>query len=111
MLNGAHSMLAYSGFLAGHAFVRDVMQDAALTALIRRHLGTAAAILPPVPGVDLAAYAEELLARFANPHLAHQTYQIAMDGTEKMPQRIFAPAAEALRRGQPLDAFAFAAAA
>ncbi|ORE93553.1 D-mannonate oxidoreductase [Stappia sp. 22II-S9-Z10] len=111
MLNGAHSMLAYSGFLAGHPFVRDVMQDAALTALIRRHLGAGAAVLAPVPGVDLAAYAEELLARFANPHLAHQTYQIAMDGTEKMPQRIFAPAAEALRRGQPLDAFAFAAAA
>ena len=34
MLNGAHSMLAYSGFIAGHAYVRDVMADAALAALV-----------------------------------------------------------------------------
>ncbi|WP_108658264.1 mannitol dehydrogenase family protein [Acuticoccus kandeliae] len=111
MLNGAHSMLAYAGFLAGHAFVRDVMQDRALTALIRRHLAAAAATLAPVPGVDLSRYADDLLARFANPHLAHQTYQIAMDGSQKMPQRIFAPALEAMRRGHPLAPFAFAAAA
>ncbi|WP_226576427.1 mannitol dehydrogenase family protein [Acuticoccus sediminis] len=111
MLNGAHSMLAYSGFLAGHAHVRDVMRDEALVALIRRHLSAAAATLAPVPGVDLAGYAEDLIERFANPHLAHQTYQIAMDGSQKMPQRIFAPAVEAMRRGQSLEPFAFAAAA
>ncbi|UOM33006.1 mannitol dehydrogenase family protein [Acuticoccus sp. I52.16.1] len=111
MLNGAHSMLAYAGFVAGHAHVRDVMQDAPLVALIRRHLTAAAATLEPVPGVDLERYADDLLARFANPHLAHQTYQIAMDGSQKMPQRIFAPALEAMRRNQSLAPFAFAAAA
>lgn len=111
MLNGAHSMLAYSGFLAGHPYVRDVMTDAALVRLIRRHFTAAAATLAPVPGVDLSQYAQDLLVRFANPHLAHQTYQIAMDGSQKMPQRIFAPALEAQRRGQPLAPFAFAAAA
>ncbi|SFR01455.1 mannitol dehydrogenase family protein [Poseidonocella sedimentorum] len=111
MLNGAHSMLAYTGFLAGHKYVRDVMADAALAPLVRRHLAAAAATLDPLPGVDFAAYAEDLAQRFANPHLAHETYQIAMDGSEKMPQRVFAPALDALRRGQSLDAFAFATAA
>lgn len=111
MLNGAHSMLAYSGFLAGHEHVRDVMGDAGLAALITRQMEAAAATLDPVPGVDLAAYAAELRTRFANPAIAHRTYQIAMDGTQKLPQRILEPAAEALRAGRPLDAFAFAVAA
>ncbi|MEN9062185.1 mannitol dehydrogenase family protein [Ponticoccus litoralis] len=111
MLNGAHSMLAYAGFLAGHRYVRDVMADPALARLVERHLRAAAGTLDPLPGVDLDGYAQALSRRFANPHLGHETYQIAMDGTQKLPQRILAPAAEALRRGQPLDAFAFASAA
>lgn len=111
MLNGAHSMLAYSGFIAGHAYVRDVMADAALAALVTRQMAAAAATLDPVPGVDLDAYAADLRARFANPAIAHQTYQIAMDGTQKLPQRLIEPAIATLRSGRPLDAYAFAVAA
>ncbi|MDP3897915.1 MAG: mannitol dehydrogenase family protein, partial [Mesorhizobium sp.] len=111
MLNGAHSMLAYAGYIAGHAHVRDVMGDAALAKLVARHMQAAAATLDPVPGVDLDAYATDLRSRFANPAIAHQTYQIAMDGTQKLPQRLIEPAMEALRRGQSLDAYAFAVAA
>lgn len=111
MLNGAHSLIAYAGFLSGHAHVRDAMCDPALVALVRRHLAAAAATLAPLDGVDFASYADDLVQRFANPHLAHETYQIAMDGTEKLPQRIIAPALEALHRGQPLAPFAFATAA
>jgi fructuronate reductase len=111
MLNGAHSMLAYSGFLAGHAYVRDVMADPALVRLVERHLAAAARTLKPLKGVAFVDYARELAERFANPHLAHQTYQIAMDGTEKLPQRILGAARDAARAGQPLDAFAFATAA
>lgn len=111
MLNGCHSMLAYAGFLAGHANVRDVMADPDLAQLVRRHLRAAAATLDPLQGMDLTGYAAALAARFANPHLAHETWQIAMDGSEKMPQRIFAPALDALIGGQPLRPFAFAAAA
>ena len=111
MLNGAHSMLAYSGFLAGHKYVRDVMGDADLSLLIARHMDAAARTLDPVPGVDTEQYAAELRTRFANPAIAHQTYQIAMDGTQKLPQRILEPATIALERGWPLDAYAFAIAA
>lgn len=111
MLNGTHSMLAYTGFLAGHRYVRDVMGDPALAILVKRHLTAAAATLNPLPGIDLDTYAKDLFARFANPHLGHETRQIAMDGSEKMPQRIFAPALDALRLGQSPQPFAFATAA
>ena len=111
MLNGAHSMLAYSGFIAGHRYVRDVMNDGALSQLVARQMDAAARTLDPVPGVDLAAYRKDLLARFANPAIAHETYQIAMDGTQKLPQRLVEPAIATLRAGGSLDAYAFAVAA
>lgn len=111
MLNGSHSMLAYAGFLAGCPYVRDVMRDTALAALVERHLAAAAKTLAPLAGIDFAAYACELVARFSNPAIAHETYQIAMDGTQKLPQRLLQPAAEALAAGQDIRPFAFAVAA
>ena len=111
MLNGTHSMLAYAGFLAGHAYVRDTTADPALARLIQRHFQAAAATLPPLSGLDTTAYAAALTERFANPAIAHQTYQIAMDGTEKLPQRLFSAATDALHLKQPLRPFAFATAA
>ena len=111
MLNGTHSMLAYAGFHAGLPLVRDVMADPDLAVLVARHMRAAAATLPPVAQIDLDGYAAQLRARFANPALAHETFQIAMDGTEKLPQRIFAPALETRDRGGDLRPFAFATAA
>ncbi|RYH09229.1 mannitol dehydrogenase family protein [Tropicimonas sp. IMCC6043] len=111
MLNGAHSMLAYSGFLAGQRYVRDAMADPDLRTLIERHLSAAAATLDPLPGIDFGEYAQDLSARFANPSIAHETYQIAMDGTQKLPQRVLGPALAALQAGQPVRPFAFATAA
>jgi len=111
MLNGSHSMLAYAGFLSGHRYVRDVMAVPALAALVERHLRAAAATLEPLEGIDLGDYAAELAVRFRNPAIAHETYQIAMDGTEKLPQRILQPALHALALGRDVRPFAFAVAA
>ena len=111
MLNGSHSMLAYAGFLAGMAYVRDAMADAVLARLVRRHLAAAASTLRPVAGIDLDDYTEALCRRFANPAIAHETYQIAMDGTEKLPQRLLLPALETLEAGGDIRPFAFAVAA
>ncbi|MBS9477572.1 mannitol dehydrogenase family protein [Ancylobacter radicis] len=107
MLNGAHSMLAYSGQLSGKAYVRDVMADPAHAALVRRHLKAAAATVRGL-ALDLDVYAAALAERFVNPSIAHATAQIAMDGTQKLPQRIAAPACEALEAGTPVRPFAFA---
>ncbi|MBB3315590.1 fructuronate reductase [Rhizobium sp. BK181] len=111
MLNGAHSLLAYLGYIGGYEFIRDVMDDAGLAALARRHMNAAADTLDPVPGIDLEAYADELIARFANKAIAHRTYQIAMDGTQKLPQRLLEPATEALADGSKAETYAIAVAA
>jgi fructuronate reductase len=88
MLNGAHSALAYLGLQRGHAYVHQAIADPALRPMIEglmRH--EALTSLTPAPGQDLHAYADALLDRFANPALNHRLIQIAMDGSQKIPQR------------------------
>jgi fructuronate reductase len=46
-------------------------------------------------GFDVSDYCATLLQRFANPTLRHRTTQVAMDGSQKLPQRLL-PAAQAL---------------
>ena len=111
MLNGAHSLLAYLGYIGGYEFIRDVMDDTGLAALAYRHMHAAARTLGAVPGIDLDNYASELIARFANKAIAHRTYQIAMDGTQKLPQRLLEPASEALAHGDKAETYAIAVAA
>ena len=111
MLNGAHSMLAYCGFPAGFNFVRETMNNMPLKTLTLRHLRATKGTFPQPPGVDLEQYTEQLIARFSNPAIHHPTYQIAMDGTEKLPQRFFAPALSVLEQGRDVRPFAFATAA
>lgn len=111
MLNGAHSMLAYAGFVVGCRYVRDVMARPDMAALADRHIGAAGRTLPDLAGMDLDSYRRDLIDRFSNPAIAHETYQITMDGTEKLPQRILAPVTDTLSRGGDLRPFAFAVAA
>jgi fructuronate reductase len=61
--------------------------------------GEALPSVPSAPGLDLAAYADALLARFADPALRHRLDQIAMDGTQKIPQRWLDTALERQRQG------------
>lgn len=111
LLNGAHSMLAYRGLLAGHATVAEAMADPILARAARALMVEAASTLAPVPGLDLAAYAEALCARFENPGMRHRLAQIAMDGSQKLPQRLLGTIADSLRAGRPCpEAFAAVAA-
>jgi fructuronate reductase len=110
LLNGSHSLIAYLGQLHGLEYVRDIMAVAEYQQIVRGHMHAALPTLDPVPGIDLEAYVEQLIARFGNPAIAHRTAQIAMDGTQKLPQRLFAPASEAIAAGKDADAFAYATA-
>lgn len=111
MLNGSHSMLAYVGFHCGYKYVRDVMQNEALVQLIKRQMRSAQTTLDAIEDVDFSLYAEVLIDRFRNPSIAHETFQIAMDGSEKMPQRIFDPAFSGKLSAELKRAYVFATAA
>lgn len=100
MLNGAHSTLAYLGQLVGAETVAEAVADPDLLALLRGLWTEEVAPTLDVPA-DLAAYARALLTRFANPALRHRTAQIAMDGSQKIPQRLLGTIADRRRAGRP----------
>lgn len=88
MLNGAHSALAYLGIQRGREFVHQAIGDPTIASIIDRLMREEAATsLIPAPGQDLSAYADALIERFKNPALNHRLAQIAMDGSQKIPQR------------------------
>lgn len=70
-----------------------------------------AVILTPPPGVSLAAYADALAVRYANPAIRHRTWQIAMDGSQKLPQRILGTLAESIAAGREAPGLIVAVAA
>ncbi|AYL62201.1 MULTISPECIES: mannitol dehydrogenase family protein [Citrobacter] len=88
MLNGSHSFLAYLGYLAGFQHISDCMQDRAFREAAHRLMLSEQAPTLRITNVDLDQYADSLLERFANPALKHKTWQIAMDGSQKLPQRM-----------------------
>ena len=111
-LNGTHSTLAYLGYLAGYETIAESMADPAFAAMIDRLWATE--IVPTVPqpeGEDLATYCAALKARYQNPAIRHRTWQIAMDGSQKLPQRLLGTVADNLALGRPVPCLALAVAA
>ena len=106
LLNGAHSSIAYLGGLAGHAFVHEVVAVPVFRAFVERLWDEAEATLNPPPGLDIPAYRADLMARFSNPSLQHRTRQIAMDGSQKLPQRLLASIAARLDADRSIEALA-----
>ncbi|PRY24445.1 fructuronate reductase [Aliiruegeria haliotis] len=102
MLNAAHSSMAYLGYLAGHETISAVACDPVFSRFVeglwKREIIPA---LAAPEGVDLEEYAAQLLERFRNPAIRHRTWQIAMDGSQKLPQRILATLEENHANGRP----------
>lgn len=105
MLNGAHSTLAYVGLQRGHTYVHEAIADLPIRDLVTRlMLSEAAPTLPHTPGLDPTRYAAQLMERFSNSALAHRLEQIAMDGSQKIPQRWFPTLSVHQREGRQCPA-------
>ncbi len=112
LLNGSHSLLAYLGYLAGYETVADTMADPDFRALAHAFMDREAGPTLKLPAdADLEGYKAALLERFANPGLQHRTWQIAMDGSQKLPQRLLGSLRQRLAGGAPIDVLALAVAA
>jgi fructuronate reductase len=108
LLNGTHTLLAHLGILGNLDYIRDVMAVPHLAARARMHMEEVVSTLDPVPGIDLAAYIDDLLTRFSNPTIDHRNIQIALDTTQKLPQRLLTPTVDMLAKGETAAATAYA---
>ncbi len=88
LLNAAHSAIAYVGLLSGMETVDQFMSDETLKRFVESLMtGELMPALATPQAFDLPGYRDQLLQRFRNPCLHHRCSQIAMDGSEKIPQR------------------------
>ena len=111
LLNGAHSTIAYLGLLLGHGSVSQAFADPAIRQVVDALWSEAIPTLPTGAGLNPAGYTAALAERFSNPGLVHLTAQIANDRSQKLPQRILAPARAQLEAGRPARHLALSVAA
>lgn len=112
LLNGTHSACAYLGYLAGLATIARVMATREFPQFLLRMMDEE--IIPGLmvsEDMDIESYKSSVLDRFANRALAHETRQIAMDGSQKLPQRLLGSVRSALENDLPLDCLALSVAA
>lgn len=104
LLNGAHSTMAYTGYLSGFQYISEVMEQPAFVNLIKTYMAREAGetIIAP-DGFDIEAYKQQLRDRFSNKALKHRTWQIAMDGSQKLPQRLLETLREQLAGNGNVD--------
>jgi fructuronate reductase len=106
LLNGAHSLLAYIGLSQGKTTVAEAIADPGLKSLVCDFFAEAAATLDATAVGDIDTYTAALLTRFRNDALEHRLSQIAIDGSQKIPQRWLSAALINLEQGRTIDATA-----
>lgn len=111
MLNGTHSTMAYLGYLSGYEFIAQVIADGDFRRFIGNALSEEIAPTLGMPTAQTDAYAAKLLERYSNTAMKHRTYQIAMDGSQKLPQRLLGTVADRVKAGAPFERLALGVAA
>ena len=102
LLNASHCALGYLGSLAGHASIDRVMADPLFADYAEQLMDAEVRpLLPPPDGIDLVAYQQLLLKRFANPAIADQLYRLCRRGSTKMPHHLLPSLREALATDRP----------
>jgi fructuronate reductase len=104
LLNAPHSALAYLGSLCGLDTVFDAMQQPQLRSFVQKLaqkeiIGSfhAPAELNP------AEYSADIFQRFDNPAIRHLLAQIAWDGSQKLPMRVFPIILDNLASGRSIQ--------
>jgi mannitol 2-dehydrogenase len=87
LLNASHQALAYSGLLSGFEFAHEGTADPVIAEYLRAYMDREATpTLDPVPGVDLDAYKDRLIERFANPYVRDTLGRLATDASDRIPK-------------------------
>ncbi len=102
LFNGVHSTLAYIGEVEGIEFVSDAILHPVIAPFVKAlQENEMAPSIVNSGGINLSEYAKTNRERISNPTLRHRAHQIAMDGSQKMQQRIFDAANDLVKLGKP----------
>ena len=100
ILNASHSCIAWAGTLVGQDFIHQSTQTQAIKEMAWEYV-TQDVIpsLSPSP-LELEAYRDVVLARFANPYIRDTNQRVAADGLSKIPGFITPTLTECYARGE-----------
>jgi mannitol 2-dehydrogenase len=108
LLNGSHQALCYIGLLLGKDLVHETMEDADIRKLCRKMMDDEATpTLPSVPGIDLSAYKDSVIERFANPAIRDQLSRIGIYGSSGIPKFVLPSISDQLKRGGSIKLLCF----
>jgi mannitol 2-dehydrogenase len=100
LLNASHQALCYLGYLAGYRYAHEVCQDSLFTEFLLGYMDhEATPTLPPVPGVDLRQYKNQLIERFANPEVRDTLARLCAESSDRIPKWLLPVIREQLASG------------
>lgn len=106
LLNATHSCIAWAGTLLGLHYIHEGTQHAAIRQLAYDYVSEDTIPVLDTPAqpspLDLHAYRDKVLERFANPAIADTNQRVAMDGFAKIPGFIAPTLRERLARGESI---------
>jgi mannitol 2-dehydrogenase len=112
LLNASHQALCYLGYLSGYRYAHEVCSDPLFTGFLLGYMDEEATpTLAPVPGVDLAAYKHQLIARFANPEIRDTLARLCAESSDRIPKWLVPVIRAELAAGGPVRRSALVVAA
>jgi len=103
VLNATHSAIAWAGTLRGMTYIHEGTRDAAIRGIAADYVTNDVIPCLARPGapspVDLPAYRDVVLDRFANDAIADTNQRVAADGFAKIPGFILPTIRECLAQG------------
>ncbi len=104
LLNASHQAMSYLGLLAGYSYAHEVCQQGLFRRFLLGYMAREATpTLRPVPGIDLAAYQQELIDRFASTAIQDTLARLVFDGSERIPKFLLPVLREQLASGGEID--------
>ncbi len=89
LFNAIHSALSTIGQLTGIEYIAQVVSIPAYEKFASLIQAQAALTFEAPVGQSSKEYSDKIRARISNPTIKHRTLQVAMDGSQKLPFRIF----------------------
>lgn len=100
LLNVSHQALCYLGYLSGYRYAHEVCQDPLFVSFLLAYMEREGSpTLPEVPGVDIAAYRQQLIERFANPEVRDTLARLCAESSDRIPKWLMPVVWENMRTG------------
>ena len=107
ILNGGHAIIAYPAALMGLEHAHDAMATPIIRAFLEKlEIEEILPTIPSIPGVDLEAYLEQTMSRFANPEIGDTIARLCLDGSNRQPKFVLPTIADRLAVDLPVDGLA-----